>query len=184
MQPAWCLTALLLALFYLLPGSVAPLQYTPESSAAGQWWRLLSAQFVHYDNAHLWLNIAGLWLWWLLFAQYLPRWRDWLLLLPLMVAATSAHMLSPQGVMNYAGFSGCLYGLFGYAALLDIRRGRRSSWLILLVLVGKNGYDLWALPVINDIASYAHLGAIAMALLLVALQPLTSMLRRLTQRPN
>lgn len=184
MLPALCLTALLLALFYLLPASLNQLHYSPEAIAAGQWWRLISAQWVHHDAPHLWLNVGGLWLWWLLFIERLPNWRYWLLLLPIMLASTAAHMLSPQGMMSYAGFSGCLYGLFAYAAALDLRAGRLSSGAILLAIVAKNGYDLWALPVTTDIAIYSHLGGMAMALVLAALMAYREQRTRLTRRPN
>lgn len=169
MLPALCLTALLLAVFYLWPQSFTQLYYTEATIAAGQWWRLVTAQWVHYDTGHLWLNVGGLWLWWLLFIERLPNWRHWLLLLPIMLASTMAHMLSPQGQMTYAGFSGCLYGLFAYASMLDIAAGRRSSWLILAAIIGKNGYDLVVLPSHADIAIYSHLGGMAMALLLALL---------------
>lgn len=178
MLPALCLTALLLALFYLLPSSFGWLYYTAESVAAGQWWRLVTAQWVHHDQPHLWLNVGGLWLWWLLFIERLPNWRHWLLLLPIMLASTLAHQVSPQGFMSYAGFSGCLYGIYAYGSALDIAAGRHSSWLILLAILGKNGYDLWALPADTDIAIYSHLGGMAMALLLAALMTYRSSLRK------
>lgn len=184
MLPALCLTALLLALFYLLPNSFGQLHYTHTAVADGQWWRLITAQWVHHDSPHLWLNVGGLWLWWLLFIERLPNWRHWLLLLPIMLASTSAHMLSPQGFMSYAGFSGCLYGIYAYASALDIRAGRTSSSLILLAIIVKNGYDLYALPADTDIAIYSHLGGMAMALLLAGLMAYSDGRRRLTQRPN
>jgi rhomboid family GlyGly-CTERM serine protease len=184
MLPALCLTALLLALFYLLPASFTSLHYTREAVIEGQWWRLVSAQWVHHDGPHLWLNIGGLWLWWLLFIERLPSWRHWLLLLPIMLASTAAHMMSPQGAMSYAGFSGCLYGMFAYASARDITLGRHSSWLILLAIIGKNGYDLWVLPATTDIAIYSHLGGMAMALLLATWITASERLTRLTRGAN
>ncbi len=184
MLPALCLTALLLALFYLLPQSFTSLYYTPASVAEGQWWRLITAQWVHHDAPHLWLNVGGLWLWWLLYIEYLPKGRYWLLLLPIMLASTAAHMLGPQGYMSYAGFSGCLYGIFCYAAIMDIGAGRFSSWAILAAIVLKNGYDLWTLPADTDIAIYSHLGGMAMAALLAAMMIRRGCAARLTPRSN
>ncbi|MDX1705280.1 rhombosortase [Pseudidiomarina sp.] len=158
--PAITLSVLMIGLFYLLPGWFGALFYERGQVAQGQWWRLLTAQLVHFDQPHLWLNVLGLWLWWLLFIEYLPRWRSWLWLLPIMLVSSLGHMLGEPDVNIYAGFSGTLYGLFAYGSIRDILGGRYSGWLILVPILGKNIYDLLYLPPTSDIAVPAHLAGI------------------------
>src|SRR4051812_24588312 len=45
------------------------LQYDRAALAAGQWWRVLTAHFVHLDIEHAMLNSLGLVLMWALFAR-------------------------------------------------------------------------------------------------------------------
>src|ERR1044071_4813538 len=45
------------------------LSYQRTALASGEWWRLLSAHFVHLDAGHATLNGLGLVLMWALFAR-------------------------------------------------------------------------------------------------------------------
>ena len=51
------------------------LSFDREAIAAGQWWRLLSAHFVHIDLEHAVLNCLGVVLMWALFARDYSPWR-------------------------------------------------------------------------------------------------------------
>ena len=75
----WSLLAVcaLLALIELGGEPVrAALSYDRTGLALGQWWRLLTAHFVHMDPGHALLNSLGVILMWALFARdYSPlRW--------------------------------------------------------------------------------------------------------------
>lgn len=159
--PAITVSLLMAGLFYLVPGWFEVLVFERDKVEQGQWWRLLTAQLMHFDEPHLWLNVLGLWLWWLLFIEYLPRWRTWLWLLPVMVISSLGHLLGEPDITYYAGFSGTLYGLFAYGSIRDILAGRYSGWLILVAILGKNIYDLFYPPLASDVAVPAHLAGIA-----------------------
>lgn len=159
--PVVVLSLLMIGLFYIASGWFEVLVFERNQVEQGQWWRLLSAQLVHFDQPHLWLNVLGLWLWWLLFIEYLPHWRTWLWLLPVMLISSLGHLLGEPEITYYAGFSGTLYGLFAYGSTRDILAGRYSGWLILVAILGKNIYDLFYVPVSSEIAVPAHLAGIA-----------------------
>ena len=64
-----CACALLVAPEIIGEPARRLLSFDREAIAAGQWWRLLSAHFVHIDLEHAVLNSLGLVLMWALFAR-------------------------------------------------------------------------------------------------------------------
>src|SRR6185369_4054684 len=56
----------------------AALRYDRMAIAAGEWWRLITAHFVHIDLEHTLLNVMGFVLMWAIFARdFSPR--QWLI---------------------------------------------------------------------------------------------------------
>ena len=51
------------------------LSYDRGALADGEWWRLLTAHFVHLDAEHAFLNSLGVVLMWALFARDYSPWR-------------------------------------------------------------------------------------------------------------
>src|SRR5919108_6379590 len=109
--------ALLLALALLLlpevEGEAArqALAYERGALQQGQWWRLLTAHFVHLDLEHAVLNGLGVVLMWALFARdYSPL--RWLAIYCGSALAVSAGLwfLSPE-LYWYVGASGALHGV-------------------------------------------------------------------------
>src|ERR1700758_2795528 len=88
------------------------LQYDRSAIAAGQWWRLLSCNFVHLGFWHLAFNLASLVLLVLLCPERLPAWAWLLRVLALGLGMSlGLYYLSPQ-LPTYVGLSGMVYGLF------------------------------------------------------------------------
>ncbi|MCC7259333.1 MAG: rhombosortase [Gammaproteobacteria bacterium] len=87
------------------------LRYDRPAVGAGEWWRLLSGNFVHLDWAHLALNLAGLWLGtWLFGADRSPR--QWLAATLLTATTTGVGLwLFSPSVLWCVGLSGVLHGL-------------------------------------------------------------------------
>jgi rhomboid family GlyGly-CTERM serine protease len=164
-----------LALVYLLPEPLRLLLAWDRAAIhAGEPWRLLTGQFVHLGAGHLLLNMLGVGLAWLLFAEHMPGWRY----LPVVVivaagAGVGMYLFAPQ-VHYYAGFSGALYGMFAWGAVQDIRRKVPLGWLVLIVVVAKAGYEQWAGPIPlggrapDNLAVAAHFHGVATGLLLAA----------------
>ena len=88
------------------------LRYDREAIlAAGDWHRLVTGHFYHYDATHLAWNLAGLALVAWLFVRDYTSWQ-WLVILAASTAAVDLGFLlfEPQ-LAWYVGFSGVLHGL-------------------------------------------------------------------------
>jgi rhomboid protease GluP len=91
----------------------------------GQWWRLLTAVFVHFSFIHIALNMWALWDVGRLMERLLGRWRYTLLYLG---AGTVGNLLSlaVQGNEKVTGgASGAIFGLYG-ALIVFLWRERRQ----------------------------------------------------------
>ncbi|MCL5049348.1 MAG: rhombosortase [Firmicutes bacterium] len=134
----------LLTLVWWLQPEVA--SYQRPLITAGEWWRIVTGQFVHWSLPHLFGNLLGLGVAWLLFAQHWHGWCFWVL--AVVVAAgtnLSLWLFSPE-VAYYVGFSGALYGLITYGAVRDWLAGIRFGWLISLGVVAKVSYEFFVAP--------------------------------------
>ena len=117
------------------------LRYDRAGLAAGQWWRLLTAHFVHLDLEHAALNSLGLVLMWALFARdYRPR--HWLLILIGAIAAIDAGLwLRDSTVSWYVGSSGALHGVMAAGTLAHLRRRDLDGWILAAFIVVKLAYE-------------------------------------------
>jgi rhomboid family GlyGly-CTERM serine protease len=143
--------------------------------AAGQWWRFLTAHFVHLDAEHAFLNGLGVVLMWALFARDYSPWR-WAAIYSGSALAVSVGLwfLDP-GLQWYVGASGALHGVMTAGTIAHLRRRDFDGWILAVFLVAKLAYEQFAgaLPfagTANTIVD-AHLyGAIGGALLGLLLQ--------------
>ena len=163
--------AAVLTLVMLLPEHWRALLIMQRSaiSEGQQLWQLLTSNLVHWDAAHLGLNLLGLLVCWSLFIDHQKGWRPWLFLPVLMLSATLAQFYFDPAVEYYAGFSATLYGMFGYCALSDVLHKRWLGLLILGGVVGKVLYDVLYLPADSGLAFAAHAGGLIAGLLLAFL---------------
>lgn len=103
----------------------------------GGWWRILTGNFTHTNWPHLAMNMAALGVMVYLFT---PATKSLTLLLILLSFCVGLSlMLSDIG--SYAGLSGVLHGIFAYYALTEALQGRRSSWLLVIGVIAKIGYE-------------------------------------------
>lgn len=152
------------------------LRYDRTALANGEWWRLLGAHVVHYDPAHLAMNVAGLALLWWLFVRD-ARAREWALvgLASALTIDAGLWFLRPD-LGWYVGLSGVLHGWWAAAGVAARARWPLEGWVTLgllavkLVLEQSQGPlagELGAtLPVVVDAHLYGALGGLAAALAL------------------
>lgn len=103
----------------------------------GQWWLLFTSNYAHLNFNHFLINVAGVIVLAVFFADWLPprRWAVAFLLLSISVT-TCIYLLNPE-VSHYVGLSGVLHGLFFIGASSEIKMYPLSGWLIIFGLIAK-----------------------------------------------
>jgi membrane associated rhomboid family serine protease len=88
----------------------------------GEWWRFISAMFIHVGGIHL-LNLIGLWLIGRLTEELFGGWRTIVIFaLAGIAGCVASYFASPAGIS--AGASGGMFGLLG-AAFVEVTLHRR-----------------------------------------------------------
>jgi membrane associated rhomboid family serine protease len=106
--------------------------------AEGEWWRLITATFLHGNLLHIGLNMLVLWIIGPPLEDYLGHGRYALLYVVSGLAGSAGALLwSPNAVT--VGASGAIWGIMGAALVLEARRiyvfGGQAMGLVLLNLV-------------------------------------------------
>ncbi len=149
------------------------MQYDRSGMQAGEWYRLLSAHWVHLDWPHAGLNVAGLWLLALLEIGGTRLQYQVLRCLLLCVAVGGALYVCNPELQWYVGLSGVLHGLFVIALVhLLYRRRDPVALVVLMALIGKLAWEhyhgalaqhLLQAPVIVAAHSYGALAGLIYA---------------------
>lgn len=119
------------------PISEPALQFDREYIQQGEWWRLVTSQFIHYGHYHLLMNVAALAI--VTFAL----WREAALtsyISVLMICLTGTGVglwFSDPDLFYYAGLSGALHGLIAAGLILTLPQTPRINSLALLIVAGK-----------------------------------------------
>jgi membrane associated rhomboid family serine protease len=109
--------------------------------AHGDWWRLITAAFLHYGPVHLGLNMLALYWFGTPVERFLGRWR-YILLYLVSGLAGSAGALLVTPMSPTVGASGAIFGVLGAALILE----RQGSYVL--------GGSALGLIVINLIFSF------------------------------
>lgn len=119
----------------------AALAYQRAAVAQGEWWRFFTGNFVHFTLHHTLINVLGLAMTgFLLFRDQPPKmWWTGLILLPLVV--TGGLHVFDNGLSEYRGFSGALYGMLILGLLLGRKQQPGLYVLMIAVLTGKIIYE-------------------------------------------
>lgn len=90
--------------------------------AAGEWWRLITAGFIHFGIIHLGLNMYALYILGPTLERLLGQARFVLLyFVALMGGSLGSIILEPNALS--AGASGAIFGIFGAYAVVELSRG-------------------------------------------------------------
>lgn len=134
----------------------------PGLVAQGEWWRLVTAMFLHVGVLHLALNSFGLYVFGTLVEQALGSGRFVVLYLVTGFCASAASFAFGSPAVAAVGASGAVFGMLGVWLAYNLRRRSLSlaranvQWA--LVLVGINLAFGLATPGIDNLA---HLGGLA-----------------------
>lgn len=165
----WFVAALVLAASLVHAAMPDVLDFDREAIGNGQWWRLISAHYVHLNMPHLAMNLLALTLV-IALLRTACRAVTWFIVYATLALAVSGALLvfEPQ-LQRYAGASGVIHGLVAFGALLRLPVARVESVILLAGLFAKLAWEagtgplggseaLIGAPVIT--ASHLH-GAIA-----------------------
>jgi membrane associated rhomboid family serine protease len=142
--------------------------------ADGEYWRLLTAGFLHVGLFHLATNMLSLWILGAMLEPAFGRWRFGLIyLVSLLCGSFGALLMSPDNVT--VGASGAIFGLLGAAAVLARNRGFSLMESGLGIWIGLNLLITFTVP---NISIGGHLGGlVGGALCALALLELPERLR-------
>lgn len=152
--PPLALMLLLLALELAGEPARAALRYDADAIGAGQWWRLLTGNFVHLGWWHLFLNEMGLAVLVLLCPERLA-WSVWLRRLVLIGLGMGAGLYCfVPGAAWYVGMSGVIHGLFvlGLGRQVVTRRDLIAA-ACLVYLLGKVAWEMLSGVPVSDEAA-------------------------------
>ncbi len=128
-----------------LPAHAVAPGYHLVGVAHGEWWRMITAAFLHYGPFHLAINMYSLFFAGTLLEHVIGRWRFALLYLGSGIAGSAgALLLSPDSVT--VGASGAIFGILGGLFVLE-RRGHIAS-----------GGQIAGLIVLNLVLTFALAG--------------------------
>ncbi|WP_299809504.1 rhombosortase [uncultured Shewanella sp.] len=136
---ALVITLICVSFFYLQLDAL--LAYQRNLIIDGQWWRLISGNLLHTNAWHLYMNLAGFWVILGLHEQHYRAKGLCLVFFILCLMQGLGLLVFFPNLIGYVGLSGMLHGLFTYGAVLDIRSGLKSGYLLLLGVCLKVAYE-------------------------------------------
>lgn len=155
--------------------------YNRAAIEDGQYWRLFSGHFTHLNHWHLFFNMSG-WVIIFLLGAWCLSYPTWIFLLLIYLLAISVLMyfFTPE-VAFYGGLSGVLHGFFLTILFNWIRQGYRIAFLLFILVLFKVLYETFIQDsfltdeLMNiEIVTEAHLFGVLVALALAAVSVMSS----------
>lgn len=172
------LLIMLICGIFQLVGLKPVLQFDRIAIEQGEFWRALSANFVHLGAGHYWMNMGALGLMWLMFYQRLC-WREWtyVILMSSFFVFLGVWFFEPN-LIYYVGLSGTLHGIMCAGVMREWSHDRYFAAVVGAMTCAKLCYEQFygALPgsensaggrVIVDAHLFGALGGIVGVLSLV-----------------
>jgi rhomboid family GlyGly-CTERM serine protease len=106
-----------------------------------QWWRLITAHFLHTNAMHLLLNLAALWLLYGLHHRFYQVKQQLVLWFCCSLGVSLGLYVFQPSLIQYVGLSGILHGIFIWGALHDIRVNDKTGYLLLFGVLAKLAHE-------------------------------------------
>jgi len=138
---SWSVTICVILLISLLnlldPSTINQLALRHSDVQQGEWWRIITGQFVHLGGNHTILNITGYFIICFAFRKEMSPVRE---VITLVLAATGTglgvYWYNPE-LSSYVGMSGAIYGLIVSNVITSFRKTPFLSALFILFLISK-----------------------------------------------
>ena len=138
---SWSVTICVILLISLLnlldPSTIKQLSLHHSAVQQGEWWRIITGQFVHLGTNHTILNITGYFLICFAFRKEMSPTKE---AITLVLAATGTglgvYWYNPE-LGSYVGMSGALYGLIVSNVITNFRKTPFLSALFTFFLISK-----------------------------------------------
>lgn len=121
-------------------------RYDRDLVNAGEYWRWLSAHFVHLGWTHYWMNMGALGLLWLMFA---PRYRSWEWLFIFVISSILQSLVlhwNNLSLYYYVGLSGTLHAVIGAGLWREWRFDRTFTMMVAVLMGVKLLYEQFVGP--------------------------------------
>ena len=112
-----------------------------EAVLGGQWWRLLTANLVHINFPHMWLNLAAFLAVLLVFPGANGVGRMLLYVAGCALAVSFGMQLFAPEILRYSGLSGVLHGIFVIKAYDEWHASKTLAIALICGLGVKIGYE-------------------------------------------
>jgi GlpG protein len=148
----------------------------------GELWRMVTPIFIHLSIYHLLFNMLSLLFFGSQIEHRISTWRFGVLVLVIALFSNFLEALC-QGPF-FGGFSGVIYGLFGYVWMRSIyapQEGYLLSPSAILIMVGWLFVCMWGV-LDTPIANWAHGGGLAIGMVIGCLPLWLAKLRRTTTK--
>ena len=137
---------------------VASARYSDGSLAGvahGEWWRLITAAFLHYGPVHLGMNMLALWWFGGVVERALGRGR-FLLLYLVAGLAGSAGALIANPLTPTVGASGAIFGILGALLILEYQATGRFTGQAMTLIVINLAFSF----AVSNISYGGHIGGL------------------------
>jgi membrane associated rhomboid family serine protease len=137
----------------------------PALVDAGQWWRVLTAAFLHFGPIHLVLNMLALLIFGSELERQIGRWRFTGLYVVSILGGAVGIQLFAQGIA--AGASTAIYGLLGGLGVLMLATKQDIRGLVALLAINV------VISLLPGVSLVGHLGGLVAGALVTGLMILT-----------
>lgn len=117
------------------------LEYDKNKIQAGEWWRLLTGNFVHFGLYHTVMNSVSICLISFVLFWFFPLWVWITLIFVLALADGFGLFLFSPDIDVYRGYSGAVYGLAIIGLVLNWSVNPWINSAVILALLGKMSYE-------------------------------------------